>query len=155
VLLALEIKKWQSRCDIESADPILQVPRFNWRQRGNYEKQETAGEGSPCARDAIFHPDKHPDWSLSLLISACFPVAKSRLLRIRETDVTQRGLRCETREKKRQERRGGKKRTVLESTRVRRLFVTRHGSPFLHEVLGLRINPARWEKKNCANSAST
>lgn len=35
--------------------------------------------GGPCARDAIFQPDKHPDWSLSLLISACFPVAKSRL----------------------------------------------------------------------------
>lgn len=34
----------------------------NWKPREKL--------GGSCARDAIFHPDKHPDWSLSLLISA-------------------------------------------------------------------------------------
>lgn len=39
----------------------------NWKPREKL--------GGSCTRDAIFHPDKHPDWSLSLLISASLPLS--------------------------------------------------------------------------------
>lgn len=102
--------------------------------------RKTADDGGKLgrARDAIFQSDKHPRVyrSLSLVISARFLVAKSRLSRARAPK--RRGV--ATRKKERKEREIERKKsnnnrgTVLESTRVRRLFVMRHGSPFLHEV---------------------
>lgn len=77
-LLALNTKKQQNRCDMKARTQFCKCQDLigdNVQIMKN--RKPRVKLGSPCARDAIFHPDKHPDWSLSLLISACFPVSRN------------------------------------------------------------------------------
>lgn len=118
--------------------------------------------GGLCARDAIFQPDKHPDWSLVVANKRLFPVAKSppppppplSLFRAFAKALQRKvGLRCKTRGKRRG--REGKKRRYSNQLASDDYLSRGTARRFFMRCSVYALIQLDERKKNRANSAST